>query len=335
MRDAPDTISAVVVHAVLDALASLDADRGAVIDAAGLDAAMLADPSSRVSSHVLERLWHAAERATADRHVGLAVATRIPPGALGAFDYLIRNTPTLRTTIDRADRFLRLVDDHARIALIERGGRASFRFWSAQGVPWTHHDLECLFAVLVGVIRRAFPDRAPPVVRFAHAAVPPHARYVAAFGAPPVFDAEHYELDVPSALLDERITSVDSALGAVLESHVAHLVSVLPESGTTAQIRRVVRDRLPHGAVSLDRVARELHVSARTLRRRLEDEGTSFRDVVDGVRRDLATHYVGETRRPLKEVAALLGFTDQSTFQRAFKRWHDATPASFRRRTRA
>jgi AraC-like DNA-binding protein len=94
--------------------------------------------------------------------------------------------------------------------------------------------------------------------------------------------------------------------------------------------RSVLLEALANGDASLEAAAAALHVGTRTLRRRLEEHGTSYKALLDEVRRELAYHYVGTTEEPLAAVAARLGFTEPSTFYRAFKRWSGTTPAAYR-----
>ena len=95
-------------------------------------------------------------------------------------------------------------------------------------------------------------------------------------------------------------------------------------------VRRILAEELQRGVPSLDVVASRLATSERTLRRRLEGEGTTFRALLDETRAELARVYVADARMPLAEVAFMLGFSEPSAFHRAFKRWTKTTPAAFR-----
>ena len=98
-----------------------------------------------------------------------------------------------------------------------------------------------------------------------------------------------------------------------------------------ARVQGHIGDGLSEGDSSLEHVARRMAVSARTLRRRLSEAGTTHRELVDGVRRARASVYLQQQKLSIEDVAFLLGFGDTSAFHRAFKRWHGVTPAQFRR----
>jgi AraC-like DNA-binding protein len=162
--------------------------------------------------------------------------------------------------------------------------------------------------------------------------VKPQQRYERVFGSRLRFSAPHYELVFPSAFLDARPRNRDARLGSVLEEHVTSLLDAVPPADFVTSVRIALQARFSEGDASLEAVARALHLSARTLRRRLGDHKTSFREQLEELRADLGRTRVADASRPLKAIAAELGFSDQSTFQRAFKRWTGLTPAQYRDR---
>jgi AraC-like DNA-binding protein len=131
--------------------------------------------------------------------------------------------------------------------------------------------------------------------------------------------------DVVVALLREAARALrDDALGL-------HLAELVHRSADNV-LRIAVNSSLRGGIPKMDEVARKLHMSARTLQRRLQDDGLSFQDLVAEVRRDLSARYLEEADMSLAEVAFLIGFSEVSTFHRAFKQWTGLTPAEYRRR---
>ncbi|HYY42110.1 MAG TPA: helix-turn-helix domain-containing protein, partial [Pyrinomonadaceae bacterium] len=151
------------------------------------------------------------------------------------------------------------------------------------------------------------------------------------FRAPVHFDQPRNELVLDRALLALPLARADAGLCALLDRHAQELLARLPQrDDTTAQVRRLLSDALSGGDPNIAAVARQLGLSARTLQRKLRAEGTSYQDLLDLMRRDLARRYLQERDMAVCEVAYLLGFSGPSAFHRAFRRWTGVTPKEFR-----
>jgi AraC-like DNA-binding protein len=123
-------------------------------------------------------------------------------------------------------------------------------------------------------------------------------------------------------------------LSSIVEAQASAMLEAAPAGeGAIDSIRRVLTDELCDGEPTLERVAKRLHMSGRTLHRRLKEQGASFRLVVGEVRLELARRYLRERQATIGEIAFLLGFSEPSAFHRAFKRWTGHSPAAFRRRS--
>lgn len=171
-------------------------------------------------------------------------------------------------------------------------------------------------------------------VEISHAPLSPVDRYVSYFGVDVRFGHEVAALRAMSSVLDETFESANAAIHA---RAVAHLAArhVDPRTTSAAQVRLVVADLLGSAPASLTGVARLLQIHPRTLQRYLADEGTTFEEVVDSVRREAARRYLTTTDLPISQIAALVGFGEQSTLTRAVRRWEGRSPRTVRREARA
>ena len=125
--------------------------------------------------------------------------------------------------------------------------------------------------------------------------------------------------------------TADAELSAILARHAQHLLEQLPPvNDFVAHVRRLVAEELAGGDPSAEHIAARLHMSARTLRRRLQEHGARHKLLLDELRRELAIRYLSEERLEIAEVAFLLGFSEASAFHRAFKRWTGRTPSDYR-----
>ena len=158
------------------------------------------------------------------------------------------------------------------------------------------------------------------------------APYQQVFQAPLKFNAEHYGLIFERADLEAPLPSANEALAQLHDRFAGEYLARFCSSRVTHQARQVLCRLLPQGEPRREVVAQALHLSQRTLQRRLQEEGTSYQQLLDDTRRELAEQYLGQVDLTLLEVAYLLGFADPSNFFRAFRRWFGETPGEYRSR---
>ena len=329
----PATLSTLTLSAPLAALRELGIDADEVARLANLPRQELADPHARLPVDSMVRLWDAAVRVSGDPTIGLRVGQQMHTGALGSFEYLLRHSGTVKQLLARAAQFIRLVDDSCLLEVIEAEGVATLRVARSDGHFLPQPELECFFAACRSVQQKELPGIEFLAVSFTARCPTDVATYTRHFGCSVRFEREHNQIEFPVSLLARAPRDADPNLGRVLEEHGRHLLAQLPEGDPVVQsARRKLLEQLANGPPSLATVARALHMSERTLRRRLEAEGTSYQVLLDELRQSLAYQYVGRSRAGFEDIAARLGYADASTFFRAFKRWSGATPAQFRER---
>jgi AraC-like DNA-binding protein len=333
---AAGTMSAINIVAVLDALDRLGIDAARVLALAGVTLEELRAPNARVPAALEFAFWDALAQHTRDPMIGLRVAEHVQVGSLGAYEYLLRNSATLRAAIEQANKFERVMDDLTRVAIVENEHEAAIRHYREGGVPHSPAAAECLFAAVVRLVKALLPGEQVLGVRFAHNANGEPREYQARLGCPVTFAAAYNEIVIRKTTLDLPLHTADPALSRVLEEHMTHMLQHLPAEELFVQrARTALGEALQRrGDVSLEQLAQTLHLSERTLRRRLEEHGTSYKSLLDELRRELACHYVARTSESFEDTGARLGFADISAFYRAFKRWTSTTPAAYRAEVR-
>lgn len=307
---------------------------------AGFDLDWLSDPEARMPLAVEVRLWDLAAEASGDPLFGLHAAVAIRPGAFGVLDYAVRTAPDLRTALQRLARYNRLVHDLASFDVVSDGHgedvHIQHRFTGRALSPCRHAAEFTLASLVVVASQIGGQPVSARAVTFAHPAAGDTEAYRAIFGVTPHFGAAASCLVLAASVLDRPVPAADPVLSRIVTAHAEQLLAVqlpVPE-GIAAQVRRQIAEGVANGPVTLSTIARSLHLSERSLQRRLDDEGTRFADLVDEVRRELALRYIADDRMALGEVAYLLGFAEPSPFHRAFKRWTGTTPAAARRARR-
>jgi len=301
---------------------------------ASLTQAVLDDPDARIPGHAALQLWQALIERTGDATLQLAAPTQLPFGAYRVIDYLVGASATVGEGVVRFAQFFRLIADAISLTVEGEpdGKRLCLKTAGGGAVPAVYVDY--VFAALVGRIRmRIRPELQLRRVELRRPPPEDPRPYEACFRAPVRFGAEGDCLCFSADEWAARIAGADEALARVLEAHARMLEARLPEAPTDfiSEVRGSIVATLPDSADE-DHVARALHISTRTLQRNLAAAGTTFRAVLDDVRSGLAESYLADSRVSIPEVAFLLGFSEQSSFHRAFQRWTGSSPGRWRRK---
>jgi AraC-like DNA-binding protein len=334
MATAPPSIAATSTRAMVCAAETRGARTGDLLEAAGLSRDFLADPDARIPAPVVLTLWNALRERTADPALQLTAPTALPFGAYRVIDYLVAASTTVGEGIDRFATFFGLIADSIALT-VSRGRREHFLSLATvdgRAVPPLYVDY--VFAALVGRIRM----RIRPALRLSRVELrqpEPEATapYRDVFQAPVRFAASADRLCFSDEEWKAPMDTGDPALASLLEEHARILARRVPREapGFTGQVQAALTSALPEGGSARD-VARVLHVSVRTLQRKLVAAGTTFREVADTVRAHLAKGYLTDPSVSIAEVAFILGFADQSSFNRAFRRWTGEAPGRWRER---
>lgn len=270
-----------------------------------------------------------------------AYADRIQVDHLGVLGLAVKTAPTLRGSLQRVERYFRLVADTADYRLEEDGESAFFVIESRSGDhPALPVRNECALAGFVHNMRRFVgQDLVLESVSFRHPCRDDPARYAAGFGCPVHFEAERDAIVFSRRMLDMPNLLGDPAVSEFLTRHLDAELDKIggPDRSTgeppiKAALQRHLTPDLSSGPPAASAAARSLGMSERTLFRRLSDEGLTYREVVQDAQIRLAQELLGNSGNTIAEVAFLTGFSEQSSFSRAFKRRVGDTPAQFRAR---
>jgi AraC-like DNA-binding protein len=290
-------------------------------------------PGTRVGVEDAHAIWAAAVAVTGDAGLGLVAAELGRQGDMDLLDYVLRGSPTLRAAFDKLRRFWRLAHDCASLELVTERGRLICETRVDDGLDVPPAFVEWGVASWSRTTREVFAPMRYDEVRFRHAQQVPVERYEALFGCKPRFLAAKDALVMRVEVLDHPNPAADERLVCVLERYAEARLRDIPERPTlSARVKLLLREALPNGELGVAAIARKLKMSERTLRRRLEAEGTSHRDLLDALRRELALRYLGEDGLSVEDASFRLGFDGPSGLHRAFKRWTGCSPLEYRSR---
>jgi AraC-like DNA-binding protein len=336
-RATEGTVSVLILRALVLGAAARGIDGASLAERAGIPPevvapANLADPDGRVLAAHVVRLWEHLPVALSDDSFGLKLAELAAGAPLSVGWWVVWSSATLGDGLSQAIRYQRLLHDQAQSELIWTEREGIYRHQvGALPERAPRHAIEFGFASFARFARRATGrDITPSRVSFQHAAPRDVSPHRSVFGSNLQFSAEVDELAFDRETLAVSLNTADASLQEVVESHARNMLARFPDQhGLDSRLRQAICDELRLGQLSLETVAKRLGTPPRTLQRRLRQEGTSFAEMADRLRRDLSERYLRDRRLSVAETAFLVGFADVSAFHRAFVRWTGKTPRTF------
>jgi AraC-like DNA-binding protein/lambda repressor-like predicted transcriptional regulator len=320
---------------ILRALAARGLDAEALARRAGIDPEGLG-PEARVPRAALSRLWALAVEATGDPAFGLEASRFAAQTTFHALGYAVLASVTLKDAFERIVRYRRLIGDVLQIELLDAGGHYRFQI-DVSADP--HVPLQAVDAIAATCVRQArllHGKRAcnPLEVWFARPAPMNIEPYRRVFRAPILFDRPVNALLYSRSDMEDTLPAGNAELARGNDEVLVRHLARLEQARLSTRVQQALLETLPDGTPSKPAIARRLGMSARNLQRRLAEEGTSFKELSNRARIDLAQSYVDAGRLSVTEIAFVLGFADTSTFSRAFKRWTGMSPRHWAQRRR-
>jgi len=327
------TIQAKAVEKIANAAVAHGVDAERLFEAVNLDASVLEDPDNRIPFAQLVALYEKAAELTGDDDFGLHIGESVNVSSFDVVGYCALNSSTLGAAFERVARYHSIWTDGALFTLesVNEMSTIVYRYVDTSIVKH-RQDSEMTLATVTALCRRlATPQFAPLAVEFQHVAPADVSEHLRLFKCPVKFGATANRISFPSSFLSRSIAQADASLCALLDRHAEELLAKYPPRDSLIdQVRNALTDEFRGGEPSLERIAAHLSLTPRTLQRKLQELGTSYNDVLDQMRRQLAMRYLRDSQMAICEVAHLLGFSESSAFHRAFKRWTGATPKEFR-----
>jgi AraC-like DNA-binding protein len=325
------------LRAFLARYPALDPD--ALLREAGVGPRELADPDARIPFARNVALFERAARESGDSALGLAYAIQLPWQDLGVVGYVVLHSATLGAALANACRY-HAIQQTSGGATLEVGPRLTrLRYTPGDPSIGPHaQNSEIVIAMYTRLCREAagFATWAPREVHFRHRAPAdpgPQRRF---FAAPVHYRRDEDAMILATADLRAPMKTADPDLLAILLRHAERSLAELPAADDfLAGVRRAVIDELGAGEATIERIAERLETSARSLQRRLREEGRSFKELVAETRLALARRYLADPSLSLTDTAYLLGYSDLSAFSRAFRRWTGISAIELRRRGRS
>ncbi len=331
-------ISSVFVHKVINAATSHaprdDARRRHLFASAGVD------PSAPIDGKIMVPdidYYKLCERVAREDEHGRSVSVRVGASMkcddYGAFGLAWKSAVNLRGSYGRAERYGRVLTSVSTYEIKNERGKSNLVLHrEGDQRLGLHISNEQTIAAITQISREVSQkDFSPEAVYFKHKSPDDISRHEDYFKCPVIFESEYDALQVSEEMLAIPNRLGDAGLSNFFDTHLEKELSELEDDlGLDQQVRIQISQALSEGVPTISDVARRLGLSGRTLQRRLSERGYAYQELVDSARQQLAEKLLQQTDYPLVDIAFLTGFSEQSAFTRAFKRWRGQTPRSYR-----
>lgn len=324
------TVSTLYASSLLDYLHTINLDSSTIFEPA-----IVAELNESGGNIPIPRWQMMLERAvayTGDEDLPLKVAELLQPKHFGMLGFVLMSCKTMRDVAEILQKFGQLIGEINDTQLIENGDYLELSWIPHLGplLPIFMQQSSVGWAVMARQITSS-----PMLICDVHFSFPRPANietYQRIFGGNIYFDAPITKMVAHKSILDLPITLHDPATNSVLLTQVEKKLQSINQPDFLQQLREYLIANLASNQVSINDVAIAFGMSARTVQNRLTEFGYGFRALIEQIRQEQAEHYLSQTDLSLNEIADLLGYSEQSPFQNAFRRWTGESPGSFRKK---
>jgi AraC-like DNA-binding protein len=297
---------------------------------------MTGSPTLKMKLSSFVELFEESARQTRNENFGLWFGNQFRPRDLGMWGYAAVSAPTLGSALENLVGLFRFHQESSAMRLVtgsDNLGRLEYQI-TAPSIIERRQDAELSLGMFLNFFREACGSSwAPEEVHFEHPRPASPKEHEIAFAAPVYFSQPTNALLFRPEILSRPMPASDLKLLAIMQTCLEQMGSHgASEDVLLDRVRTAIRLKLPEGYPALEDVAWHLRVPVGAICREIHDTGTTYKEVVEQVRRDLALSYVRQRRLPFSEMAMLLGYSELSAFSRAFRRWTGASPREFRAR---
>lgn len=309
-------------------------DRDDILHSIGLSNTQLMSIESRIPTYYLFNLFRVLSKTTNDLSLGLHLGQHLEVKSFSTLGYLLANTRTIGEGIHQLLRYEKLANELCLTSFEELENDECILRWHS---PIQGEEVRYIQEIiLTGMVCLTRSMAASPVqlfsVNFEHSKPSNYEEYERTLKCPVNFDQNECSIRFSKSVLDTPLKDADPLLSKIVTRSAETMLLEFDSSvNFISEVRNAIFLLLPSGELSMERVAKALGISNRVIHNRLKKHDVTFNCLVDEVRRILALHYIADETVSLVDIGLLLGFADQSSFTRAFKRWQGETPGDYRK----
>jgi AraC-like DNA-binding protein len=294
------------------------------------------DPNARIPSSKWDVLIRRAAELDPGAGFALVVSKCWHPSNLGALGFAWLSSSTLRTGLQRLMRYWKLLGERSSLRLLDQGNAVKLVLDTGRTDPViSGHVADFSLSLLYSLCQLNYGEALRPLeLQMRYVWPGEKEAYERHFGCPVVCNASEDSLSFAGSDIDHPLPTSNRQIAATLDQVLAEQLAHLDKNNVVARCKASLLEQLSEGELSEQDMAEALHMSRRTLQRKLAEAELTYQRLVDETRRDLALRYIEDPRNSIIDITFLLGFSQQSAFTRAFKRWTGASPTHYRQRLR-
>lgn len=332
------SISATYIHHLIPMVKEQGINVEQMLISAGIDQQKLSQPDYRIPLFQLLKLQQLQQEQSQDDAWGIKLGAQVRPRFLQVLGYAAMSSHTVGDAIQQLLRFETLVWDFG-ISELKQGDEFSkiqLKTLLPDIIP--AQIVEMAMSSWVSFGREILANQSlltqqslPTAIHFRHKAHADLTEHQAFFNCPVLFEQKENAVIIPNTLLNEATKDSDPQLKQLMNNKGDMLLKGYRlETNLSNEVRAAICQQLPQGEPEIEQVALQLDTHVRSLRKRLQEANTSFKTLLDEVRYELAQAYLADAQLSLVDIAFMLGFSEQSAFSRAFKRWNGNSPSQYR-----
>jgi AraC-like DNA-binding protein len=328
--DTTTSTLATLILPIAKALRLRGVDPMVLCEQAEIDPAMVINADRRIPVSKMQVLWRLAEEATGDEAFGLHAAEQLQPATLQGLGLAVLASSTIYDVLKRLVRFSHVLSTGLELVLTERNEMVDLELivYDEEPLPVTE---DFGIGVIVTLCRLTLGEYFSPIeIQCRRPAPADPDQFAAMLGSRIEYGGEHLRITFVKSDIMEQLASANDELAQVNDEQAETYLATFTKVSAAREVVGKIIEHLQDGPPSQKAIAEAMHVSNRTLQRKLKEEGTSFIDLLQDARLSLAKKYLAQPQRSIVEIAYLLGFSEPSTFSRAFKRWTGQAPADYR-----
>ncbi|BCG63035.1 MAG: hypothetical protein methR_P0722 [Methyloprofundus sp.] len=327
----PLSYSAPAVNITLQIIESYDIDPVPLLKELDIDPQKINNPNARFSYQKIDQLWLAAVTLSGDPCFGLRAAKFWHPSHMGALGYAWLASSSLHTALNRFSRYMAILTEGAVLNIDETATEISVHLQYKKISRQQPTRTDSFMAMLLAMCQaNCGTDFHPSSIALTHAEPTNVDQFHALFNCPIQFNAAENRFNVAKEIANKPLVSFNPRLAQLSDQLVVETLAKLDKDNIIAIVKTEIIQQLTSGKLTDASVATAINMTQRSLQRKLQQQGTTFKFLLQDLRSELSQQYIQDSHLSLLDIAFMLGFSDYSSFSRAFKRWTGLPPSTFR-----